>query len=54
MWYKTDEEKRTEDLMEMLGLRETAVQIAKANGVSWYGHVLRRDYGNVLRKSLRV
>ena len=38
--------------MEMLGLKETAVQMAKANGVRWYGHVLRRDDGHVLRKAL--
>ena len=41
---KLMEKKRTEDLMEMLGL--------KANGVRWYGHVLRRDDGHVLRKAL--
>ena len=49
---KLTEKKKTEGLMEMLGLRETAVQMAKANGVRWYGHVLRRDDGNVLRKAL--
>ena len=38
--------------MEMLGLEETVVQMAKANGVRWYGHVLRRDDGHVLRKAL--
>ena len=43
---KLMEKKRTEDLMEMLGLKE------KANGVRWYGHVLRRDDGHVLRKAL--
>ena len=43
------EKKRTEDLMEMLGLKETAVQMAKANGVRWYGHVLRRDDGEMVR-----
>ena len=31
VWFKTDGEKRTEDLMEMLGLKETVVQMAKAN-----------------------
>ena len=36
---KLMEKKRTEDLMEMLGFKETAVQMAKANGVRWYGHV---------------
>ena len=29
--------------MEMLGLKETAFQMAKANGVRWYAHVSRRD-----------
>ena len=38
--------------MEMLGLKETEVQIAKVNGVRWYRHVLRRDDGHVLRKAL--
>ena len=47
---KLMEKKRTEDLMEMLGLKETVVQMAKANGVRW--HVLRRDDGYVLRKAL--
>ena len=46
------EKKRTEDLMEMLGLKESVVLMAKANGVRWYGHVLRRDNGHVLRKAL--
>ena len=30
---KLMEKKRTEDLMEILGLKETVVQIAKSNGV---------------------
>ena len=49
---KLMEKKRTEDLMEMLGLKETMVQMTKVNGVRWYGHVLRRDDGHVLRKAL--
>ena len=44
--------KRTEDLMEMLRLKETVVQMATTNGVRWYGHVLRRNDGHVLRKPL--
>ena len=40
------EKKRTEDLMEMLGLKETEYR------VRWYRHVLRRDDGHVLRKAL--
>ena len=50
MWCKTDGEK--EDLMEMLGLKETVVQMAKTNGVRWYRHVLKRDDWHVLRKAL--
>ena len=39
---KLMEKKRAEDLMEMLVLKETVDQMAKANGVRWYRHVLRR------------
>ena len=51
---KLMEKKRTEDLIEMLGLKETVVQMAKANGVRWYVHMLGspRDDGHVLRKVL--
>ena len=38
--------------MEMSGLKGTVVQMAKANGLRWCGHVLRRDDGHVLRKVL--
>ena len=53
-WCKTDGEKedRTEDLMEILGLKETMVQMVKANGVRWNRNVLRRDDRHVLRKAL--
>ena len=36
----------------MLGLKETIDQLATANGVRWYGHVLRRDDNSVLRVDL--
>ena len=49
---KLMKKKGTEDLIELLGFKETVVQMAKANGVRWYGHVLRRDDGHVLRKVL--
>ena len=49
---KLMEKKRTGDLMEMLGLKETVVQIAKMNGVRLVRHVLRRDDGHVLSKAL--
>ena len=39
-------------VMEMLGLKEIVVQIAKVKGLRWYRHVLRKDDGHVLRKAL--
>ena len=36
----------------MLGLRQTIDQLAMANSVHWYGHVLRREDGHVLRRAL--
>ena len=50
---KLMEKKRTEDLMEMLGLKETVLQMAKANGVRWYGHVLRRSEERRVGKECR-
>ena len=37
---KPMEKKKTDDLMEMIGLKETVVQMAKANGVRWCGQAL--------------
>ena len=44
--------KRYTDLIFMLGLKETLDQLAVANSVRWYGHVLRREDGHVLRRAL--
>ena len=44
--------KRSTDLMFMQGLNETMDQLAMANSVRWYGHVLRREDGHVSRRSL--
>ena len=48
--------KTTEEQMDMLGLKETIDRFATANGVRWYGHVLRRDDDSVLRvaRNLKV
>ena len=35
VWCETDREKEDKDLMEIVGLKETVVQMAKANGVRW-------------------
>ena len=40
---KLVDRKNTEELMEMLGLKKTLNRMAKANGVRWYGHVIRRE-----------
>ena len=38
--------------MLMLGLKETMDELAMANSVCWYGHVLRREDGHILRRAL--
>ena len=38
--------------MNMLGLKETIDRLATANGVRWYGHVLRRNGDSDLRVAL--
>ena len=35
-----------------MGLVETTDQLAMANSVCWYGHVLKKEDGHVLRKTL--
>ena len=45
---KLVDRKNMEELMEMLGLRETLDGMAKANGLRWYGHVIRRDGNDIL------
>ena len=42
----------TKDLMQILDLNEAIDQLARANRVSWYGHVLRKDKNNFLRGAL--
>ena len=41
--------KRSTDLMFMLGFNKTMDQLAMAINVLWYGHVLRREDGHVLK-----
>ena len=51
---KLVDKRNTTELMDMLGLRVAADKLAKANAVRLYGHVLRREEDNVLRKALRL
>ena len=43
------DKKNMEELVEMSGLKETLGRMAKANGVRWYGRVIRRDDENILK-----
>ena len=49
---KLVDRKNMEELMEMLGLKKTLDRMAKANGVRWYGHVIRREDDNILKKAM--
>ena len=50
---KLVDRKNTEELMKMLGLKETLDKMTKANGVRWYGHVVvRRDDESILKKAM--
>ena len=42
----------TTDQMQMLDLVETVDQLSNANGVRWYGHVLRKDRNNFMRGAI--
>ena len=44
--------KGVNELMLMLGSNETIDLLAMANSVRWYGHVLRREDGHILRRVL--
>ena len=49
---KLMDKKSTKDLMQMIGLRQTMDQLARAKGVRCYGHVLRKDKKNYMRRAL--
>ena len=38
--------------MQMLDVKESIDQLAKSNSVRWYGHVLRMDENNFLRRAI--
>ena len=48
---KLVDRKSTEELM---GLKKTLDRMAKANEVRWYGHVIRREDDNILKKALMM
>ena len=46
--------KNTAGQMKMLGLKETLDKMAQANGVRWYGHVVRRGEESILKKAMML
>ena len=46
------EKRRSQELVSLQGLTDTFDGLARASGVRWYEHVLRRDNGDVLRRPL--
>ena len=51
---KLVDRKNTEDLLKVLGLKETLDEMAQANGVRWYGHVVRRDEDSIWKKAMML
>ena len=49
---KLVDKKNTEELMDMLRLKEAADKLARANGMRWYGHVLKPPKEDVLMKAM--
>ena len=51
---KLVDRKNMEEMMEMLGIKKTLDRMAKANRVRWYGHVIRTDDDNILKKAMML
>ena len=49
---KMIEKRRSQELTSLLGLKDTLDGLARVSGVTRYGHVLRRDNSDVLRRAL--
>ena len=46
------DKKSTRDQLQMFDLNEATDELAKSNSVRSYGHVLRKDKNNLLRRAL--
>ena len=46
------EKRRSKELMSLLGLKDTLDGLARASAMRRYGHVLRRDNDEVLKRAL--
>ena len=49
---KIIEKRRSQEVISLLGLKDTLDGLARASGVRLYGHASKRDYGDVLRRAL--
>ena len=49
-WSAAQRQKKIDGCNIDVGLSVTIDQLAMANSVHWYGHVLRREDGHVLRR----
>ena len=45
--------KNSDELMDMLGIKESLDRMTKASSMQWYGHVLRKKDENVIVKALK-
>ena len=43
---------QSQELMSLLGLKDSLDELARASGMRWYGHVLRRNNDDVFRRAL--
>ena len=49
---KLEDKRNTEELIDMFGLKKEVDKLTRANGMSWYGRVLRRPEENILMKAM--
>ena len=53
MWgVKIIKKRRSQELVSLLGLKDSLNGLARASGVRWYVHAVRRDNGDILRRAL--
>ena len=45
--------RNSEELMDILGIKESSDRMAKARSMQWYSHVLRKEDENVIVKALK-
>ena len=52
-YVKLLDRRNSEELMDMLGIKESLNGMAKASSMRWYGYVLRKEDENVIVKALK-